>query len=473
MKVLDVNSLQSGIDQAINEITRFHDQISAVQRSIRDFCALDEDLKGETGEAIRNYFNECHQPFLVFMYESLIQFKQKLVHMKEAVKAFETNENGYIVEDFLVEDVDNSLTNMGTKTIELTNEANSIIDSVRDIVSITKIDETEVIENVQRGKKRVSEKVEELHALDKSQVSELNAVKEDLRVMKNYIANMESKFQSGSLSVSNYKIKQLSEMEAYKTITTRISDKAPTNSQSKANNFSSQQKTLNDIKEEKNEAMDNLDLDSQTLLEKAYADLKNGNISTETYHSIKSGLIQTGAAFVQKSVDKVITDKMVSETVTTVSNWMKKNTELLLDGSLVAQTASNTNVTFTEPPSWMKTAARTGTKYGGHIIGSAVDFGVQVYQGEDVTDASIKTAGHLAAGIAGASLGSAIPVPIVGTVTGFAVGVVGSMVFDWVYDNKEVIVNQLEEAGEGISKAIDKVGDAVSDAFSGLGSIFD
>ncbi|WP_078577698.1 T7SS effector LXG polymorphic toxin [Salipaludibacillus agaradhaerens] len=55
MKVLDVNTLQTGIDVTINDITSFCEQISAVQRAVRDFSALDDALRGKGGEAIRAF----------------------------------------------------------------------------------------------------------------------------------------------------------------------------------------------------------------------------------------------------------------------------------------------------------------------------------------------------------------------------------------------------------------------------------
>jgi len=46
LKVLDVKSVQSGIDYTITDITELRAQIEPIQRAIRDFHSLDEDLKG-------------------------------------------------------------------------------------------------------------------------------------------------------------------------------------------------------------------------------------------------------------------------------------------------------------------------------------------------------------------------------------------------------------------------------------------
>lgn len=78
----------------------------------------------------------------------------------------------------------------------------------------------------------------------------------------------------------------------------------------------------------------------------------------------------------------------------------------------------------------------------------------------------------------GGTIGSAIPIPVVGTavgiVTGAAEGIVVNSVFDMIYDNtvgKGVtkITNNVVKAGKEV---IDGVGNAVSDFFSGIGTVF-
>ena len=72
MKVLDVNSLQTGIDDTVTEIDSFYSQIGTIQKAIQSLIVLDDALKGETGKAIRAFYDECHRPFLIFLYQSLV-----------------------------------------------------------------------------------------------------------------------------------------------------------------------------------------------------------------------------------------------------------------------------------------------------------------------------------------------------------------------------------------------------------------
>lgn len=68
-------------------------------------------------------------------------------------------------------------------------------------------------------------------------------------------------------------------------------------------------------------------------------------------------------------------------------------------------------------------AVRTGSKYAVLVIGTVIDLGFQVAQGENVVDAGVKAVAHT-----GISLAS-------------GVGVAANMAFDWVYDNKDKIID--------------------------------
>ena len=132
----------------------------------------------------------------------------------------------------------------------------------------------------------------------------------------------------------------------------------------------------------------------------------------------------------------------------------------------------------------IETFAKSGPEIGRAMafIGPAIDFTSQVSAGENVPNAVIKTGVHTVvsntAMAIGGAIGSAIPIPVVGTavgiVTGAAVGIVVNSVFDMIYDNtvgKEVtkITNNVVKAGKEV---IDGVGNAVSDFFSGIGTVF-
>ncbi|HLR52443.1 MAG TPA: T7SS effector LXG polymorphic toxin, partial [Candidatus Avamphibacillus sp.] len=121
-----------------------------------------------------------------------------------AVESFESSSSGIVKEEYLESEVKDGFDKIESKTIKLTDDANSIIESVHDIVPITKIDESEVIESVRQGKDKVNDVVEELHELDDSQVRALEPILGRIKTMKQYIADLNSKFKSADLTVSSY-----------------------------------------------------------------------------------------------------------------------------------------------------------------------------------------------------------------------------------------------------------------------------
>ena len=118
------------------------------------------------------------------------------------------------------------------------------------------------------------------------------------------------------------------------------------------------------------------------------------------------------------------------------------------------------------------------------IVGTAVDFGIQVYQGENATDAAIKAVSHTTIALGGAATGAKIGAAIgtaiapgvgtaIGVGVGFVIGVAGSMGFDASYDfGKEKVVNAAKEIGETVTNAGKEIGGAVQGLFRGLGTVF-
>ncbi|WP_164217727.1 LXG domain-containing protein [Virgibacillus sp. YIM 98842] len=222
MKVLDVDSLMSGLEEGIRDIDDVHEKISAVQRSIRDFFAMEDALRGKGGDAIRYFFHEVHQPFLIFLYQSLQDYKTVLKKMQNSVEAFEPNPNGLIRQDFLENEVTDGFDKAKDRAMALTDDANGIIGSVQDLVAVDRIDDTAVLESVDRGKKKVRNIVEDLNALDKSQVQAMTSVRADLQTMKRYLADVEAKVERGDLSPDNFNFGVLRDVEGYSAMMEEI-----------------------------------------------------------------------------------------------------------------------------------------------------------------------------------------------------------------------------------------------------------
>lgn len=110
------------------------------------------------------------------------------------------------------------------------------------------------------------------------------------------------------------------------------------------------------------------------------------------------------------------------------------------------------------------------------FIGAGLDFAGQIYSGEDVGDAALKTGAHVALGVGSTVLvGLVIGTTPVGwaAVGAAALGYAAGKVFDWAYDTfKDDFVEEVKNIADDVGEAIDKVGDAVSGFFSGISGAF-
>jgi len=222
LKLLDVEPVQSGIDNTMKDIETFYDQIGNVQRAVRDFHSLDDAMDGKGSEAIRAFYRDCHEPFLILLHQSMIDYKNVLSQMEGAIDSLESGEGGYISQAFLDGEVMDALDKVEKKAVNYTADANSIIDTVSDIVSIPEIDESGLVDYVQLGRTTTNELIVNLHELDTNQVSAMASVKEDLHIMEAYISELESLFNDGDFSISDYNLSAMREIDAFRAVTESV-----------------------------------------------------------------------------------------------------------------------------------------------------------------------------------------------------------------------------------------------------------
>lgn len=218
MKTLDCSHVIDGIDDARSDMDSLREQVGDIQRAVRDFYSMDDALKGKMGESIRDFFQHVNEPLLIYLHQSLIDYDNTLSEMKENVEAFESNEKGFVRQEFLEEEVKEGFDNVEERTTELTEDANNILENVEDLVTVKKIDDSEVLENVEKGKKKANKIVEKLSDLDEQETSQLEKTKETLNEMKSYLSDMKSGLNNGDLSLKNFDIDALRDMDSYSTI---------------------------------------------------------------------------------------------------------------------------------------------------------------------------------------------------------------------------------------------------------------
>ena len=138
------------------------------------------------------------------MHQSLTDYAEQLRAIEQAIQAYESDKSGLIRQDFLDNNIKKGLV-YRTEDIagDLVDQVNKEIASIGDLVSLPRLDMSELSFVVQKGRKRTRENIDQLHELDHTQTKNLVEVEGELDVMKQYTSEMTRTFnQSGEMTNS-------------------------------------------------------------------------------------------------------------------------------------------------------------------------------------------------------------------------------------------------------------------------------
>ncbi|MGX4668821.1 T7SS effector LXG polymorphic toxin [Cerasibacillus sp. JNUCC 74] len=102
--------------------------------------ALEKAFKEKRLNSIRTFYKEVHQPFLLFLEGFIDNYSNTLREIKKSIDELEPDRNGVIREDFLADGVQGGLKRAEHVAMMLTDKANAVLQSVRDIIHIRDID---------------------------------------------------------------------------------------------------------------------------------------------------------------------------------------------------------------------------------------------------------------------------------------------------------------------------------------------
>ncbi|GGA28775.1 ribonuclease YeeF family protein [Psychrobacillus lasiicapitis] len=197
MKVLDVDLFEDGLQRNIAMLDRLRSEVDSIYQSVLGLVDMEEQLKGAGGNTIRSFYRECHLPFLQFFRMFSDHFQQVLKQMEAALHSFEPDSAGYVLEQFLEGELEDRLTLIGQLTESLTDETNSIMDQVSDIVGLPHLDDSAVQMGVIDSKKKRDDTIVGLYEFDASQTTALNSIEQGLQAMDTWLADLEGLFKAG------------------------------------------------------------------------------------------------------------------------------------------------------------------------------------------------------------------------------------------------------------------------------------
>ncbi|WP_409296887.1 T7SS effector LXG polymorphic toxin [Peribacillus sp. SCS-26] len=209
MKVLEVSSLENGMDTITAALTEKRASLKSIEKTIHGLVSLEADFKGKGAEAVKGFYRDLHQPFLVKVQQVLDTYESKLKETGNALDSFEPSDSGFIRQQFLQNDLTQALTKAGSTATEITSESNAVIQSVQDIVALPELDDSGVTQNVKLSKESIDETVEGLEQFDQQQSTSLKELLVDLQLLNTYIQDMNGRLSTGALSIGGYSDTQL------------------------------------------------------------------------------------------------------------------------------------------------------------------------------------------------------------------------------------------------------------------------
>ncbi|MGE6630415.1 T7SS effector LXG polymorphic toxin [Bacillus sp. NPDC077027] len=204
MKTLDAFALTNGIDRTLDELKQQLHDIKALEKQIKRIIALDEALKGEGGQAIRAFYEECHIPFLQYFQVVIEEYSVALKKTKQALYTLEPKQNGFISQAFLEHELDHGLKNAERAVSDIVSDANHAIGKVSHIVHLSRLDDSAFQQSYQKAWLETSRTIGLLHAFDREQTSALNETKSSLQTMKQYMDTLRSMFTGPKIEITGY-----------------------------------------------------------------------------------------------------------------------------------------------------------------------------------------------------------------------------------------------------------------------------
>ncbi|MGG4507849.1 T7SS effector LXG polymorphic toxin, partial [Heyndrickxia sporothermodurans] len=194
------------------------EQIEQLQHAIDGIITLEDSLKGNSGEAIRSYYQEIHQTFLLFFQSFLANYDTMIENMKHSLRGLEPHENGFINEVFLDYNLEYGLKKVESVTRSLTDEGNRIMQKVSDIVHLPKLQDDETMHQIKRAKEKVKTTLHQLHSFDQQATRSLDSVRKDIITMSRFIEQMDSNLKGNKQIITNFTPKKLMDDEAYRSL---------------------------------------------------------------------------------------------------------------------------------------------------------------------------------------------------------------------------------------------------------------
>lgn len=190
MKVLEVASLEEYLDQTIKSFKEKVEQIHSLEQSVMELVDLDGSFHGKGAESIKFFYESSHKPFLVKLKQVIQDYQKKISKCREAINSFEPNEDGFIRQSFLQEELSDRLTSVQNYTNDVIADGNSVMEKISDIITLASLDDSMFNSEIKNAKNKIEETINQLETIDRQNADSFNEIKSDLAIMQSYLSEL-------------------------------------------------------------------------------------------------------------------------------------------------------------------------------------------------------------------------------------------------------------------------------------------
>lgn len=470
----DVKSSTADIKTSLNSISESIDRLNSL-----------ESFSGKTATNAKNYFNDLHKTILITFEHLFTDLDDSLRKHLELFKSrVDTSESAIIDSDY-VKDLELDIKEYWKKLSLEQDTVRETIKSVSDITSAIhpnyyppEADKSDVI-------KIITSLEDELNSFTSVGQEEISSIEDLLNQVATTIENTGTVEGEGRFTdyIGTSTTLGLSYLKDY--------------------NAEKREVMLDEARKAKDSALKDMDESSQEILNKAYADLKNGEIEESEYYSYMSELkkLQNEEDMdeeVSENFIKYVIDNFggITETLegNVIAGVIKQNMEdygnatLSRSDVVKAMNANNASSTSNYLKDKGNKLINAGRAISGSIAALTIGIGAYIdYKNTDKTygEALTKNAASGGAGLVASAVtakvilgGALVSNPIGWSVAGgIVVGTGVSWTFNWAYDNNFLGIQdgldwtgqKLDWAGEQVSNGynwvedqVNKIGDTLS-----------
>lgn len=175
---------------------QYTDALNNVYSAIQGVVNLGDNLTGQGGEALKNFYANNHVPLLSYWTTACQQVKIATARMRMYALSFESRD-AVIDEGFIEGEVIPQLEKNHRRIQQRQDRINSIIDSVSDIVSLPRFDTGEVQQGLHDAKQHAMTTVEKLYAFDHAQSAAVDQLISLMAPISSFIAGLNGAIESG------------------------------------------------------------------------------------------------------------------------------------------------------------------------------------------------------------------------------------------------------------------------------------